>query len=117
MTLPEQFLGVLDTGKPLSEDIGRILAAWARGGPRQGVKDMQQTSATASDRPAETLTDLPDAWGDWTDEERGQNRATKGTKALQAWWSTVPAGPKKVELGKLLPEFKLTAQTVDAASS
>jgi hypothetical protein len=117
MKLPEQFLGVLDTGKPLSEDIGRILAAWARGGQRGGVKEMQQTSATASDRPAAPLTDLPAAWADWTDEERMIERASKGTKALQAWWATVPAGPKKVELGKKLPQCKLDAQTVDATSS
>ena len=103
MKLPEQFIGVLNTGKPLDEETGRILANWARGG---GAKAPQQA--------ATPLADLPEAWDAWSDEERGENRATKGTKALQAWWASIPAGPKKVELGKKLTDWKLSAATIDA---
>lgn len=106
LKLPEQFKDILDTGKPISEETGAFMANWAKG-----------KAGKAPPPTPEPLADLPEAWGTWTDEERMENRATKGTKALQTWWATVPAGPKKVELGKKLPECKLTAQTADAASS
>lgn len=106
LKLMEQNKAAVPLDRPVGEKTGLDLAAWARGG---GPK----TPQLASERPA----DAPEAWDTWTDEERMENRATKGTKALQAWWATVPAGPKKVELGKKLPECKLTAQTADATAS
>lgn len=113
MKLPEQFMGILDDGKPLSEEHGAKLARWARGGAAKAPQGV----ASAPQQPPEPLRDLPEAWETWTDEERGENRATKGTKALEAWWKSIPAGPKKVELGKKLPDWKLSAQTADASAS
>lgn len=104
--LPEQFKGVLDTGKALSEETGKILADWARG----GTASVQQQAASRPD-------DAPEAWDGWSDEERGVNRAGKGMKALEAWWNSVPKGPQKQALAAKLTEWKLTAQTADATKA
>lgn len=103
LKLMEQNRAAVPLDRQVGEKTGMELAAWARGGVKKA--------------PAVALSDLPPAWPDWSDEERGVNRASKGTKALEEWWKSIPAGPKKVELGKKLPEWKLSAQTVDATSS
>jgi hypothetical protein len=113
LKLMEQNRAAVPLDRQVGEKTGLDLAAWARG----GVKGPSGAPAGAPPPDKVDLGPLPDAWALWTDEERMENRATKGTKALQAWWLTVPAGPKKVELSKKLTECKLTAQTADATAS
>lgn len=105
LKIMEQNRAAVPLDRQVGEQTGLELAAWSRGGAR----------ATAAGAPA--LSDLPAAWGDWSTEERGENRAAKGTKALEAWWKTLPAGPAKVALTEKLKEWKITAQTADATSS
>lgn len=120
MKLPEQFLSILNTGKPLSEEAGVFMAKWAKGATKPALPGTESASGATEPSPkgpAEPLADLPAAWDTWSTEERGENRASKGTKALKAWWETVPQGKEKTALASKLADWKLTAQTADAASS
>jgi DNA polymerase III delta prime subunit len=113
LKLMEQNRSAVPLDRQVGEKTGLELAAWARGGAAKG----QNGPAAGSSGPSEPLADLPAAWDHWTDEERGENRATKGTKFLEAWWKTVAPGPKKVKLGEKLTAWKATAATADTASS
>jgi AAA domain-containing protein len=99
LKLPEQFKEILNTGKPITEETGAFMANWARGGVKA------------------PLSDLPPAWNDWTDEERGENRARKGSVALKEWWLTLTPAKQKSLASKKDTEWKLTANTADATSS
>lgn len=98
MKLPMQFRDLLMQRKSLDENVGRLLAEWAKGSPA----------------PVQ-LVDLPEGWDKWGNEERGLNRALKGTAALQAWWVTLPAADKKTLKPKLDGEWKDTAANVKSA--
>lgn len=58
------------------------------------------------------LTNLPEAWAGWTNEERGANRASLGLVALQEWWGTLSAADKKALKPKLDGEWKAVAEGV-----
>jgi hypothetical protein len=62
--------------------------------------------------PTAELKDLPAPWPEWTDEERGTNRASLGLEALQAWWATLGAGTKTLLKPKLDSEWKPAAEAV-----
>jgi hypothetical protein len=85
--LPQQFNHIFADSKPLSEDIGRQLAEWARGG-------------TLTNKPVPTIED-------------GRLAAGKGSEALKAWWGTVPAASKRALKSALDGELKAIAAEAD----
>lgn len=104
MKLPGQFKDILAPGKRLSIDMGRQLAEWAKGSPAK---------VPAASVPP--ITDLPTGWSEWSNEMRGENRATKGTAALTSWWLTLNVADKKALKTKLDNEWKPVAGKVDDA--
>lgn len=52
---------------------------------------------------------MPADWANWTNEERGVNRAAAGTEALKAWWISLTAEEKSPLKAKLDGEWKTTA--------
>lgn len=64
---------------------------------------------------SQQLANLPAAWSEWTNEQRGENRATLGVAALQAWWQTLNTTDKNALKAKLDNDWKPTAQKVGAA--
>lgn len=105
LKLPEQFKGLLDTGKPLSEEMGKFMANWARG----GVTAPQQ-------QPASKPEGAPEAWDGWSDVERGVFVSRKGSKALAGWWKTLPSTTQKALERQKNEEWKLDAATIDATA-
>lgn len=91
MKLPTQFASLFAEPRPMDEALGEAMARWSL-----GVKQ----------RPA----DAPEAWDKWTNEERGENRARKGTQALQEWWVTLTPAEKKTLKPKLDGEWKQIAE-------
>ena len=82
--LPQQFRSIFETKQPLSEDIGRQLAEWARGG-----------------KPVDPI-------------EAGRAAAGNGTEALKAWFQTLSQADKKRLKPALDGELKTIAAAADA---
>lgn len=101
--LPDQFLGILNDGKPLNADHGKKLASWAKG----------DTAA----KPSAPLSNLPPTWNDWTLEEQGSNRAHNGAAALQAWWASLSTENKKRLKPTLDSEWKTIAANVQPSNA
>lgn len=55
------------------------------------------------------LENLPADWPNWSNEMRGENRASAGLDALQKWWQTLSASEKTVLKPKLDADWKPTA--------
>lgn len=92
MKLPTQFLKLFETPRPMDEALGESMARWSLG--------------------TKPLTNLPEKWESWTNEERGDNRAGLGMAALQDWWATLSAADKKTIKPKLDGEWKTKAEAV-----
>ncbi len=90
MKLPEQFRTVFADRKPLSEDIGRELAAWAAGGTPVSI-DVAIENILASAR----------------------NAATNGKDVLQAHYKSLSKDAKEM-IRPYLTELKVTATEADA---
>lgn len=95
MKLPQQFLGMLDDGKQLSEDHGRKLAEWAQG----GVLTPAGTTTTPEKepRPVDELTAAGDAM------------AEQGLADLEKWFKENLTAKERVLLKDKLPGWKATA--------
>lgn len=91
LKLPRQFEAIFAESAPLSEDIGRQLAEWAKGGEIRHEPDAP---------PMELLT-------------AGATAAGAGTDALKAWWGTITKADKK-KLASELPRLKEIAAEYDA---
>ena len=101
--LQEQHRVAVPLDRPLSEESGRALAAWARGGSAAPV----QPAAGAADEL--TVTDL---------DARLTEAAAKGTEALKAAWSSIPPGENKKMLEQALNRrHKPAAAEADAKAS
>lgn len=87
--LPEQFRGLFADSKPLDENIGRQLAAWARGGDAP---------------PAPQEDPLLDA---------GRGAATNGVEALKVWWNGIGAAARKRLGATELEKLKVVAEQAD----
>jgi len=83
--LPQQFRDVFATKQPLSEDIGRALAEWARGG------------ATTKADPLEA----------------GHAAAEKGSESLKVFWKTLTSAQQKELKPTLDSEWKFLASVAD----
>lgn len=57
------------------------------------------------------LTNLPSAWLTWSNEEKGEHVATRGTADLEAWWEWI-GKPARKELATKLDGWKATAEAV-----
>lgn len=68
-----------------------------------------------ADKPKQ-LENLPADWPNWSNEERGANRASLGIDALQNWWATLSADEKKALKPRLDGEWKPNAQKKGATS-
>jgi len=88
----------VDLTKQVTPEMGRLLSDWANG--RDG--------APAGD-PGLVAELLPAAWGSWSNEERGANRALAGVAAFRSWWKTLAPADKEL-LKKNLPEWQSTAE-------
>lgn len=65
--------------------------------------------------PTPGLENLPPAWGEWTEEQRGDNRARLGLPALQAWWKTLTSAEQKRLKPTLDREWKPLAEQQEGA--
>lgn len=81
--LPQQFRGIFADSKPLSEDIGRQLAEWARGGA-----------------PADPL-------------DAGREAAGRGSESLKKWWAGLKPDQKPKLKAALDGELKQLAVEAD----
>lgn len=97
MKLPEQFRALLSDNKPLDEQKGKILAEWAKGAVSQ----------------VQAPVELPAAWNDWSNEERGVYMAGRGVSRFREWWATLSAADKEKLKGKTA-EWKQIAEGVAA---
>lgn len=95
MKLPEQFREVFADRKPLSEDIGHELAAWAAGGAAIGARTVADTSELTK----------------WQSDAR--DAAHHGTASLEFYWKSISKQARKAMAG-LLDELKVTATEADA---
>lgn len=90
MKLPQQFLPIFDEQQPLSEEIGKRLATWAKGGASEPVEKIDTASLL----------------------ELGEASTRGGTEVLKTWWKgLIPAEQKALE-GKL-PDLKTKAAQAD----
>ena len=55
---------------------------------------------------------LPKAWGEWTLEQKGLNRANAGIQALQHWWNQLPVDARKGVKDTLEKEWKPIANKI-----
>lgn len=92
MKEPEQFKSIFQNEAPLSREIGRKLAEWAKGG-------VPATTPKATD--AELRL-------------QGEAMAAKGTLALKSWWESIGKDARK-RLATDLIEWKKTATAADPA--
>lgn len=99
--LQEQHRGFFPLTAPTTREAGRQLGDWSRGNAPQ-----------SSGAPAH----LPAGWPDWSNEERGENRARLGSDSLRAWWGTLPADTKRALKSKLDGEWKQLAADADAVA-
>jgi hypothetical protein len=120
MKLPAQFKSIFAESAPLSEDIGRRLAEWAKGGqPSRPSVDAAGSAAsspsTAPQLPPES--DAADTFG--TDELAAWNAqlaaaAEHGTTSLVAAWNEIPKPARSILKGSLDRGHKPRAAAVDA---
>lgn len=88
MKLPQQFVSIFAKQQPLSEDIGRQLAEWARGG--------------AAAKPESPLIAV------------GRAVALQGSHALEKWWTKTLTKAQREALGAaFLAELKAAAAKAD----
>jgi hypothetical protein len=97
MKLPGQFSSILAPGKQLSEEMGRQLAEWARGG---GSKP-----EPAPSKPARPLDELIAA---------GDSIALDGTAKLEHWWLNTLSKEERVLLKPKIGGWKELAARVPA---
>lgn len=96
--LPQQFLGLLNDGKPLNEEHGRKLAEWARGG---SVKQPdKQPDAEPAPRPFDELVAAGDAM------------AAEGSAALESWWLNRLTKKERILMKAKISQLKSTAAAV-----
>ena len=107
MKLPEQFRALFAEANPLSEEHGRAMATWARGGDAAAVAHGQHSSVPPADDDSARLARL--------DAELA-TAAKGGTVALQAAWARIPANAKSTLKAALDRRHKPSAAEADAAS-
>lgn len=115
MKLPTQFKDVFAERQPLSEDIGRKLATWQRGGtpsPRAATPGSSAGPASPQDLqphagPADEITA-----SDW--DASLTDAATRGTKALEEAWKKIPPDMKQALKAALDRRHKPEATKADA---
>lgn len=76
MKLPEQFMGMIDDGKQLSEEHGQKLAEWAAGKPSFNLQELTAT---------------------------GDAKASLGTEQFKAWWESITKEQRQALKTKLEP--------------
>jgi hypothetical protein len=91
--LQEQHRPFFPLDMPTTREAGKLLAGWARGGV------------------VNTNHELPDTWDAWSLEERGNNRASLGRDALNAWWKTLSKADQ-AEAQKFVAQWKEDAAKV-----
>lgn len=108
--LQRQHRGMFEEGKPISEDAGRLLAEWARGG-----SPSRQANGTQAGEPRPSPTPPPPAaGGDWSDAlDEGREAAARGIDALRAWWKRQPAEVRNALTPTLDSELKPVAEKAD----
>ena len=99
--LQRQHRGMFTDAKPIDEESGRALAAWARGGSAAPLSPQPPSGA------ADELTTA-----EW-DVELGE-AAKNGTEALQKFWATIPRAQQAELKAALDRRHKPTAAQADA---
>lgn len=119
MKLPEQFKGIFAESAPLSEEIGRKLAQWAKGGTATASPTSREGSlpdpAPERSVPVEPPAGAEQSAQDILAEiERGlTTAAAKGMTVLQEEWSTLHPKHQKHFKAALDRRFKPDAEKVD----
>lgn len=91
MKLPEQFRDVFAKEQALSEDIGKRLATWAKGGTTSAPVEKIDTAALRG---------------------QGEEAASGGMSVLETWWKGL-TGAEQQALKENLPGFKTVAKQAD----
>jgi hypothetical protein len=112
--LQEQHRAAVPLDRPLSEDTGRMLAEWARGGSPSRAADGHPAAETRPAAPSSAPPQEPPG-GSYPDElDEGREAAARGMGALQAWWKRMPQDTRTALKPLLDTELKPTAEKVDA---
>lgn len=96
--LQEQHRAFVPLESPITEDVGRQLADWARGGASSPA-----TQSQSAQLDIQALTDV------------GDTKAREGLEALQTWWATLPKAAKAALKSKLDNDWKPLAEGKAAA--
>lgn len=107
--LQQQHRGMFAEGQPISEDAGRLLAEWARGGsPSRPAVGAAGEQTRPSSQPPEVTG------GDWSDQlDEGREAAARGTGPLQAWWKRIGGPAQRALVDILNSELKPAAEAAD----
>lgn len=101
--LQEQHRPFVPLEEPITEETGRQLGEWARGGnSKPGVGSVAVAQAAPID--VQTLSDI------------GDTKAREGTDAFRRWWITLPAAGKAA-LTSRIEEWKQIASDADGRRS
>jgi hypothetical protein len=95
LKLQQQHRDAIPLDRPLGEETGRLLAAWAAGEASSGTVETPTASLRAQEAEA---------------------AARRGTAAFRDWWSTMPKSERD-RLRDRLTEFQTLAITADAENS
>lgn len=106
MKLPEQFQPIFDRQQPLSEDIGRRLAEWAKGGAAPA-----RTASPPAQPPQQTQAiDIASL------KSQADEVTSRGIAELEKWWKSLPPREQQALKGDL-PAFKAAAKEADDANT
>lgn len=80
----------------------------------RGKRKPYTVDPLADEPSAPELANLPAGWPDWSNEERGENRARLGTATFRAWWKTLTKAESGAVPQTRLDEWKQLASEADA---
>jgi hypothetical protein len=93
MKLPQQFKGIFAERVPLSEDIGRQLAEWAKGG-KPSPRQADSSGSDAADLGAPVTRDTAAGAPEVSLEDEARDAAKHGKPVFNAFWRRLTAADK-----------------------
>lgn len=102
--MESQFRDFIPLDVPITAETGRKMAEWAHGG-----------TPAAAGPAGPVYENLPSNWAEWSDQERGDNRALAGTEAFRQWWKTLGKEQRAYFSAAQINEWKEIAAKKDAS--
>lgn len=99
--LQEQHRAAVPLDAPITEEAGRRLAEWARGGKAEAAA----TSKPSTPVDLQAMIDV------------GETKAREGSSSLQSWWLTLPVAVKQALKTMLDSEWKQLAKAADGRAA